>query len=301
VPVDELYRIESMLAGPKQPRDDDKFTGLRSPKWPAQILPAIDKDLRDQGARLYNEMRCSGCHLPATDTDEFWKGPHWTAANAGGERYLKLNVVPISVVGTDEAQAADMKKRTVKVASAVGLPDPIGGRDRDRERDYAFGPALGAAVERVVNRWYDSRTPPTPRSDRDRMNGHRPNGIRAPLAYKARPLNGIWATAPFLHNGSVPTLWALLSPYDERPKRFWLGNREFDPVLVGYRTEAVPGGFELVAANVQRDGRVVPVRGNWNGGHLFDVPTPRNQGKGIIGRPLTPAERRALVEYLKSL
>jgi hypothetical protein len=43
------------------------------------------------------------------------------------------------------------------------------------------------------------------------------------------------------------------------------------------------------------------VRGNWNGGHLFDVATPRNRGAGIIGRPLTPDERRALVEYLKSL
>ena len=301
VPPDRLYAIESRLAGPKQPRDGDRFTGLRSPQWPGRILPPIDKDLRDEGARLYREMRCSSCHLPAPDTDEFWNGPHWTQANAAGERYLRLNVVPISVIGTDEVQAADMKARTVKVATAVGLPDPVGGRPGARERVYAFGPALGAAVERVVNTWYDSRTPPISAAERARMNGNRPNGIRAPLAYKARPLNGIWATAPFLHNGSVPTLWDLLSPYDERPKTFWLGNREFDPVKVGYRTSAVPGGFQLVAAKVGRNGTVTPVRGNWNGGHLFDVPTPRNRGAGIIGRPLTPAERRALVEYLKSL
>jgi mono/diheme cytochrome c family protein len=301
VPPDRLHAIESRLAGPKQPGDGNRFTGLRSPQWPARILPPIDKDLRDQGARLYREMHCSGCHLPAPNTDDFWNASHWTKANAAGERYLKLNVIPITEIGTDEAQAADMQVRTVKVAAAVGLPDPVGGRPGARERDYAFGPALGAAVQRVVDTWYDSRSPATSAADRARMNGYRPNGIRAPLAYKARPLDGIWATAPFLHNGSVPTLWALLSPYDERPKSFWLGNREFDPVKVGYRTEQVPGGFKLVAATVDARGNVVPVRGNWNGGHLFDVATPHNRGKGIIGRPLTPAERRALVEYLKSL
>jgi hypothetical protein len=297
VPPDRLHAIESRLAGPKQPRDDDKFTGLRSPQWPARILGPIDKDLRDQGARLYREMHCSGCHLPAPNTDEFWNGPHWTQANADGERYLRLNVIPISEIGTDDRQAADMKARTVKIAASLGFPQPVGGSGRDR--DYAFGPALGHAVEQVVDHWYDSHG--TSPADRARMNGFRPNGIRAQLAYKARPLDGIWATAPFLHNGSVPTLWDLLSPYDERPKIFWLGDREFDPVKVGYRTGPVPGGFKLVAANVGRDGKVSPVRGNWNGGHLFDVATPRNRGAGIIGRPLTEAERRALVEYLKTL
>ena len=52
------------------------------------------------------------------------------------------------------------------------------------------------------------------------MNGFRPNGVRAPLAYKARPLNGIWATPPYLHNASVPNIYALLSPVSERPTNF---------------------------------------------------------------------------------
>jgi hypothetical protein len=298
VPPDRLHAIESRLAGPKQPQDGNKFTGLRSPRWPERILPAVDEPLARQGADLY-KARCQGCHLPAPGTDEFWNGPHWTRAqdNPAGERYLALRVIPVSVVGTDEAQAADMKARTVKVAAALGLPDPVSSSGRDRV--YSFGPALGQAVEKVVNRWYDGHG--TSAADRDRINGYRPNGIRAEVAYKARPLNGIWATAPFLHNGSVPTLWAMLSPYDERPKRFWLGNREFDPVNVGYRTNPVAGAFELVAATVDRRGAVTPVRGNWNGGHLFDVATPRNRGAGIIGRPLSPAERRALIEYLKTL
>ena len=51
--------------------------------------------------------------------------------------------------------------------------------------------------------------------------------------YRARPLDGIWATAPYLHNGSVPTLYDLLSPQDERPRSFCIGDRQFDPVKVG--------------------------------------------------------------------
>ncbi|MGA3261865.1 MAG: di-heme-cytochrome C peroxidase [Bryobacteraceae bacterium] len=50
---------------------------------------------------------------------------------------------------------------------------------------------------------------------------------RATGQYKARKLNGIWATAPYLHNGSVPTLYHMLHP-DERPARFFVGNREYD-------------------------------------------------------------------------
>lgn len=305
VPVDNLFRIESMLAGRKQPQEDRKFTGLRSPKWPERILPPLDRGLAARGAALYKELKCGSCHLPAPDTDEFWTGPHWTRAdaNAGGERYLALKVIPVSIVGTDEAQAADMKARTVKVAAALGLTGAL--RSSGRDRIHAFGPALGQVVERVVDRWYDSHG--TAPADRARMNGYRPNGIRdgvpgpggsTVIAYKARPLNGIWATAPFLHNGSVPTLYDLLSPYEERPRSFWLGDREFDPVKVGYRTGPVPGGFRLVA----RDARGNPVRGNWNGGHLFETPpTPAQRRPGTIGRGLTPEERLALVEYLKTL
>jgi hypothetical protein len=298
VPVDNLYRIESSLAGAKQPKEDDKFTGLRSPRWPDSILGKIDDRLAARGADLYKEMKCASCHLPAPNTKEFWDGPHWTSADAnpGKERYLALQVIPVKTIGTDEAQAADMKARKVRVPMRLAF-GPTATR-HGGDGVYAFGPALGTAVERVTGRWYDSRN--TSPADRARMNGFRPNGIRDGLrqrdgstviAYKARPLNGIWATPPFLHNGSIPTLYALLSPYRERPTTFWLGNRQFDPVNVGYATTQVRGGFLLDTS----------IRGNRNTGHLFDVADGQNKGMGIIGRPLTTEERRALVEYLKTL
>ena len=86
--------------------------------------------------------------------------------------------------------------------------------------------------------WYDSQDPPIPEQEREALNGYRPNGIQDPLAYKVRPLNGIWATPPYLHNGSVPNVYALLSPVSERPKSFYLGRREYDPICMGYHITA---------------------------------------------------------------
>ena len=57
-----------------------------------------------------------------------------------------------------------------------------------------------------------------------------PRSPAAPgAAYKARALYGIWATAPYLHNGSVPNLWELLTPAKRRKATFMVGSRVFDP------------------------------------------------------------------------
>ena len=115
--------------------------------------------------------------------------------------------------------------------------------------------------------------------------------------YKPRPLQGVWATPPFLHNGSVPNLFELLSPGNERSKTFWVGRREFDPVNVGYRTgrSALTGGFLYDTRKP----------GNYNTGHEFrggyvryDEQNPQVQ-YGVIGPELSVDDRYAIVEYLK--
>jgi mono/diheme cytochrome c family protein len=305
VPIDALHEMETALGGAIQPTVGRAFTGLRAPVWPAAILPPINVALKEQGRALYRDM-CSGCHLPAMDDPAFWSSNAWLAPDADGQRYLRLKTIAVADIGTDPAQAEDMKGRQVRVPLAYQLPTPPVSKEGPLGV-YGYGRALGDVVEKVVYRWYDTRTPPTPQPDRARMNGFRPNGIRdsirgsdsmAKAVYKARPLDGIWATAPFLHNGSVPTLYDLLSPWNERPKTFWLGNREFDPVKVGYRTGPIDGGFQLIAV----DANGAMVRGNGNGGHLFETPaTPQQRRPGTIGRFLQPQERMALLEYLKTL
>jgi hypothetical protein len=112
--------------------------------------------------------------------------------------------------------------------------------------------------------------------------------------YKPRPLEGVWATPPFLHNGSVPNLWELLGPVSKRSPKFFVGRRTFDPVKVGYVTEPVEGtsgGFWV-------DTRIA---GNQNTGHEFSGPpnAPMPWPKGVIGRAFSDEERWEIIEYLK--
>jgi len=274
VQVKILFEMEQLIAGKPQPKDKNEFQGLKSPKWPEDILGKIDADLAAKGAVLYKEI-CQGCHLPPVTSKEFWESKRWLPANPAGERYLQVELIPIDHIGTDPAQATDMKNRKVSLPADLGIDS------------NEFGPALGKFVEKAVNHWYDSQTPPVAEAQRDEMNGHRASGIRAELAYKVRPLNGIWATPPYLHNGSVPNIYALLSPVAERPKTFYLGHREYDPVNVGYRYDELAGGFMFDTT----------IRGNHNTGHEFN---DDKTNKGVIGRGLKPEERRALVEYLKT-
>ena len=68
--------------------------------------------------------------------------------------------------------------------------------------------------------------------DQARLNGFGTLDLpQVKAVYKARPLAGMWATAPFLHNGSVPNLYYMLVPAAERPKKFFVGHREFDPAV----------------------------------------------------------------------
>jgi hypothetical protein len=83
--------------------------------------------------------------------------------------------------------------------------------------------------------------------------------IVANLGYKARPLAGIWATPPYLHNGAVPNLYQMLVPATRRFTKFYLGSTRFDPKHVGYETHQFPGAFLMDTT----------LSGNRNSGHEF--------------------------------
>lgn len=100
--------------------------------------------------------------------------------------------------------------------------------------------------------------------------------------YACQALDGIWARAPYLHNGSVPTLRDLLEPPENRPAVFWRGYDVYDREDVGFVSD-VP---EADGREYFRMDRTVP--GNDNSGHLY-------------GTELSPEEKEALLEYLKTL
>jgi hypothetical protein len=104
--------------------------------------------------------------------------------------------------------------------------------------------------------------------------------FRKTAGYTAVPLDGVWLTGPYLHNGSVPTLADLLEPMDARPKKFWRGYDVFDAERVGF----VSTGPQAERVGTPFD---VSLPGNANAGHRY-------------GTTLSAAEKRALVEYLKT-
>ncbi|WP_422003204.1 di-heme-cytochrome C peroxidase [Reyranella sp.] len=276
VQIGKLGDMETMLAG-GQPTEERGFTGLHPPKWPEETLGPIDVELARRGAGLYVEI-CQHCHLPSKRNPAFWESEHWTAPNKAGQRYLKLVEVPVEEVGTDATYLETVASRRVKVPPELGLTD-------DR---FLF--ALRDVVGRTTKAWYDSRK--MDQDERDRMDGNRDNDVRLEAIYKARPLDGVWATPPYLHNGSVPTIADLLSPVKDRPARFWLGHREYDPAKLGYRHDELAGGFLLDTSRA----------GNRNTGHAFDDSYGKpGQGRGVVGRGLAPDERLALIEFLKSM
>jgi len=99
--------------------------------------------------------------------------------------------------------------------------------------------------------------------------------------YLSAPLDGLWLRGPYLHNGSVPTLADLLEPAAARPTLFWRGYDLLDPVKVGF----VSTGPEAEATGSRHD---TSVPGNSNAGHEY-------------GTTLSAGEKRALVEYMKTL
>ncbi|MDY7094511.1 MAG: cytochrome c [Acidobacteriota bacterium] len=99
--------------------------------------------------------------------------------------------------------------------------------------------------------------------------------------YANQPLDGIWARAPYLHNGSVPTLRALLDPPEERPTVFYRGYDVFDQDDVGF------------VWNVRREGSREYFR--------YDTRLPSNSNSGHQwGTDLPDADKAAIVEYMKT-
>jgi hypothetical protein len=265
--VDNLHQIELLLGG------DTLGKGVWSPKWPADILGKIDLEKAAKGEKLYNGL-CLHCHQPPMLSDEGRKPEHWTSfTNSGGRQFFKVTMIPLAEIGTDPKEAQNFANRTADSG-------PL-GKGIVSARD-----GLKYITQKVIDEAYaELNLSP---EQQEEWNGYRTNELLAPLAYKARPHNGIWATPPYLHNGSVPNLFALLSPVSERPKVFYIGSKQYDPVKLGLNTEPLKGATEFRT----------DLPGNSNAGHEFnDGP----KGNGVIGRKLSEDERMQIIEYLKTL
>jgi hypothetical protein len=329
VALENLVRIEKMLRGADPfSRTPKSFGGLNSPKWPSHLFPddpdwKINPERVAKGRELYANI-CAECHLgpvadPAFDAQfpdkSFWTAnPRWKQDPGGGWIMDEVQK-SAAAMGTDPAQAGVLATRQVQVpaflklnpAEDLGVQWKCNDLPTYSSTEMPFSIALMIVVDRVGRKWTEDRGITDPQQLKaiwgERSNC--PNPAKEPQ-YRARPLNGVWATAPYIHNGSVPSLYWILTPQAERPKQFCMGAREFDPKQVGF---AVPASGESSCQTGQTlfsmtgsDGK--PIKGNSVLGHSLEAPADADKKtypNGVIGRKLSEDERYDLIEYLKTL
>jgi mono/diheme cytochrome c family protein len=209
----------------------------------------VDRDLlrwNEPDPRLRSSLRRITDYITAVPAPRF-PLPIDTALAADGEAIYRQTCAPCHAAG----------------GSRTGTVVPVEEVGTDPHRLEMWTPEAATAYNAYGDRhaWDMSR-------------------FRSTGGYVAVPHDGLWLRAPYLHNGSVPTLADLLEPPASRPARFWRGLDLIDPIKVGFVTSG---------AEAQRAGTLYDTSrpGNGNGGHLY-------------GTDLPVAEKRALLEYLKT-
>lgn len=268
--IKQLVKLETLLKN------------LAPPQWPEHILGKLDQAKVRDGERLFAK-NCMECHTAY---------PYrWSAERAPGKRFIENAMVPVNVIGTDDTQfksvafspTAETKTNNLAVFFDGKKSVPVG------EFNYVIQKKM---VEKAV-----LKAGPFSKEEFAIMNNftsfaNDPPAKTPHLSYKAGPREGIWATGPFLHNGSVPNIFELLSPESERSKYFYV-SREFDPVKLGINTSSVHLNDYLFDTTLV---------GNSNAGHSFDKSFDQKiKPKGVIGPELSHQERYAIIEYLKSI
>jgi hypothetical protein len=287
---------------------EEKIAVLRPPPWPREIF-GLNEGLAAKGKPLF-DANCGSCHAvqASLDLPGLWRTPILAVgtdpkmlvnSQRTAEPGLLLGaLMPPPAIGArigDPAKAGDLLATAVVgtlLAEAFVPPVPAptklaqSGVFRALRKDLAEH-FPGENLDTLI----DPRLPPKAKLDAlvelkafidaRLSNMFSPPPAVAGAAYESRVLNGVWAVAPYLHNGSVPNLWELMKLAKDRKSSFMVGSRIFDPKNVGYATDESPfktGAFMADPANAN---------GNGNGGHEF-------------GAGLTDDERWAIIEYMKT-
>ncbi|MFT5116826.1 MAG: hypothetical protein ACI9NY_000349 [Kiritimatiellia bacterium] len=275
-------------------RLESHLKSLQSPVWPEKILGEIDTEKAERGQVIYSQY-CQSCH-EVIDRD------NW-------DRIVIAKMTEVDFIGTDKAAAVNGVAFSGKSGNLKHTVQGVDVGDLLIAEDAPVIQILTSATKGViatpdadkmfVRRWLDriydigssffDNTMPNTIKSGNYTADTTSSPYNSLLAYKGRSLNGIWATAPYLHNGSVPTLYDLLLAKEQRPSQFSVGSREFDPVKVGFRSEGYDG-FTFTTFRV----------GDMNGGHEYGAgKTPQMNGK--LFPALNEAQRWDLIEYIKTL
>jgi hypothetical protein len=249
------------------------------PQWPWPV----DRALAARGRAIYERPNwqdggCAGCHGIRPGAFRLSFRGTWAT--------------PLCDIGTDSAQYGILKRRA-QTGVLEGARRPLGqplGAEADAFDLLGIG-VIGSIFQHVTGLslfHYENAPSSSPAAARALLGTYAPPGTElcgdqaGPLKYESRVMQGIWATAPYLHNGSVPTLADLLERPQDRPASFRLG-RNYDIARIGLARDQGASAAERRTTGCDRRDS-----GNSRCGHDF-------------GTNLSDADKRALLEYLKIL
>lgn len=265
---------------------------LQQPTWPDTL--AVPEPLLVEEGKVLFAKKCASCHK----TPDLQKHGEKTERMVTFEETLKNNPEDL----TDIWMACNAWNNEGPTGSLKGIKDGEGIPFGDTApvanmlEVQIKGALLGKKASLVgvaARNFLGVKRPPVvvEAGPLDKRQVERKRCLTTPnqplLAYKARPLDGIWATAPYLHNGSVASLYELLLPANERMQSFWVGNREFDEKHVGYKITDPGNGMGFLFQVRDANGAIID--GNNNAGHEYGA-------KGF-----SETQRQALIAYMKTL
>lgn len=266
---------------------ENQLESLQPPHW-EDVFGPVESKPAEEGKALYHKGRpdrpvkgglCAHCHIPEPKL----------LKDCDGKAEWAVAMIPVGEIGTDETTATNYTTRLKKPAPNSGLPNP-------------FPPAIAmsAITTKVIAERLEAQK--IPEADRKHLQRCRTNKWLNAKEYKAPTHEGVWATAPYLHNGSVPNLYLVLSPKEERDKQakvFCVGHDlTYDPANGGFKlTDQCPDPFKFDTT----------LRNNGNMGHEFRKAKDceKREGQpgenGVLGCELSDHQRKAIMEYLKTL
>ncbi|MBV7255598.1 hypothetical protein KCG44_02230 [Pacificimonas sp. WHA3] len=290
VRANNLMRLEE-LVGKLRPPKLSEFMPLK----PDAMTDADYASLVSAGQDLFGR-HCSGCHLGAGETNDDGGtevNVNFAAMQAGG------NLTDIGMACNAmlyESETVRMQGVKTELIGGGELPDvaPV-GQMLEVSVKGVVADNVGTLVREVLaNLWGVE-----PAFDEPVLTEMTPEDLcmslidteqgRKALQYKARPLDGIWATGPYLHNGSVRTLEQLLMRPEFRETEFWVGSTEFDADGIGFTSQASTDGSTF------RFDTSLP--GNSNQGHVYGAEIFSGGGDDTEQADA----RRAILAYMKTL
>lgn len=268
VNVKNLARLEELVHKISVPQWQKVFAGVPEME--------VDEILARRGEAVYTKS-CKGCH----ESDKF-VGP--TA------QLREYHMMPLEKLGTDPYAANNAVKAVGTVEFNKSIFQGVGGIKARFYEKYNISEAEQGVMEYRSIRGPEFFRDTLNGFDRQSEFGNNYGNIKAGYGYKARHLSGVWATAPYLHNGSVPSMWELLQDPKNRSKTFEVKSNEYDPRVLGFKSKRGKNilGLEKRCKSKESECFDTRLKGNSNAGHVYGI-------------ELADADKLALMEYLKVL